>query len=565
METSNEIIDETRFLEAQRKTYLRGELHGKFRGEQDNALSSLTPANFYNTSIYDAKVIHLEVRHEQDGPFPTKQDQSVNFYVENPVDCYFEGENHKGNHYLLTIFEQNLEGIQLSDIISEGNTCHGIVDAVITGYVEDTVKHYATGVSETKQEGFKIFERHEYKSHLGFNYWGDWQFKEYVEGPTGNEQKIFLFTRTLKRTEFINKKGETRWGKTVIEKEPATDWFSFLSRLLIGLIFISLLIALISAKQWGWVFLLVLIAAALYSMLFGKGNLGGLFRWGARILSFLFLLSLLFGIVNVFRTGVKHASKKVTRNDFSYRDETPDESKRTVVNDSIIRHFRVWKDYQNNVHSGFLSLLVSDYRGSYANHFATESTVLNAKKVDFKSLYYVLAQHDNPGMQMIFQEFERLAKENNYDARSRPFAELIVSCIQDIPYSLIIPSCNSRNVHDAEIRRLLMNDCPCKESFPDGVQAPLEFMADLKGDCDTRSLFLYSLLKHFGYDVVLMISERYKHAIIGVNFPRVAGNPVTKLFQGQKYYVWETTAPEMPLGALDPTVNNMNLWNVLLK
>lgn len=567
VEQKPETNKRNRFLEAKRKTFLRGEINGKFRGELDDAMSSATPENFYNATIYEATVNHIKVRKEQEGKFPT--DDSLvrkNFDIENPIECYFEADSAKGAHYKLHILDQSFESIELSSIMGEGNTCHGKVDAIIYGYLEDTVKHYATGVSEQKEEGYRQYERHEFESHLGFNYWGPWEFVGYIEGLTGNEQTIYLLNRKISRLEHINKDGETKWGKPTIEKEANTSLLYWIPRILIALLLLVLFIFLVANKMWGGLITLIIILFALYFLIYGNSKFGLLFRWGARILSFLFFAGILFGLINIFRTGIRHSSTKIKRNDYTYRDESLEQTQQNNnQNDSIISHYRVWKDYGNGVHSGFLSLYVSDYRSSFNNHVSFEKSAIKSNSLDFKELYFALSQHDNPGMQLIIQEFEELAKKNNYDTHSKKFAELIVSCIQDIPYALIIPSCNPNGVTDKEIKQLLLKDCPCKESFPDGVQAPLEFMGDLKGDCDTRALFLYSILKRFDFDVILMVSERYKHAIIGINIPQVQGNPVYKSFQGQKYYVWETTAPEMPIGALDPTVDNMNLWNVTLK
>ena len=43
-------------------------------------------------------------------------------------------------------------------------------------------------------------------------------------------------------------------------------------------------------------------------------------------------------------------------------------------------------------------------------------------------------------------------------------------------------------------------------------------MTNLKGDCDTRTLLLYTILSHYNYDVAVS-SEFYGHSILGINLP----------------------------------------------
>ena len=85
---------------------------------------------------------------------------------------------------------------------------------------------------------------------------------------------------------------------------------------------------------------------------------------------------------------------------------------------------------------------------------------------------------------------------------------------------------------------------------------------NLKGDCDTRTLFLYGLLKHEGYDVVIFGSEKYRHSILGIDLPILAPN--YKWVNGTKYYLWETTNTGFEAGYIPATISNTSYWNLNL-
>jgi hypothetical protein len=86
-------------------------------------------------------------------------------------------------------------------------------------------------------------------------------------------------------------------------------------------------------------------------------------------------------------------------------------------------------------------------------------------------------------------------------------------------------------------------------------------MGNFKGDCDTRSVLLFYVLSRFNYDVAILISEQYGHAILGI-----AGDYSGKFkqYNGIRYYVWETTATDFVPGILSPNYGNMNYWQITL-
>ncbi|MCE2712684.1 MAG: hypothetical protein LW688_09110 [Cryomorphaceae bacterium] len=97
----------------------------------------------------------------------------------------------------------------------------------------------------------------------------------------------------------------------------------------------------------------------------------------------------------------------------------------------------------------------------------------------------------------------------------------------------------------------------CNEVKPLGVFSPTEFIFNKTGDCDTKSLIAYSLLKRLGYDAALLIGDVQggSHAMLGLSNV----NPVipTKSinYRGKIYYPWEVTSFNS-----DCKLGNMSMW-----
>lgn len=80
------------------------------------------------------------------------------------------------------------------------------------------------------------------------------------------------------------------------------------------------------------------------------------------------------------------------------------------------------------------------------------------------------------------------------------------------------------------------------------------------GDCDTKTLLMMIILRKAGVDCVHLTSEKYNHAMIGINVPST-GDYID--YRGVKYYFLETTNPGWYIGNLPPEVNNKSYWAVL--
>jgi hypothetical protein len=131
------------------------------------------------------------------------------------------------------------------------------------------------------------------------------------------------------------------------------------------------------------------------------------------------------------------------------------------------------------------------------------------------------------------------------------FARMVVSFVQDIPYNYILPdSCDAKHT-----------DFPCVPNVKYGILSPVEFLNTLQGDCDTRTVLLFTLLRNFGYEPVIINSNQYLHSMLALDIP-AAGDYLEH--KGKRYAFWETTNVGWLPGMIPPDMNNTSYWQVTL-
>jgi hypothetical protein len=225
----------------------------------------------------------------------------------------------------------------------------------------------------------------------------------------------------------------------------------------------------------------------------------------------------------------------------------------------ILSSLRQWSSYNDDQYAGRLTIKKNDYDQArrFRNAMANK---LNDDEQSWQAMYAQLAQNDAPKLDMICTMLDSIRQANQLNARD--FAELIGTCIQDIPYYLILDGpCDPRYYDGEFIQDYLQKGNPCLGNVAFGLQSPAEFMGNLKGDCDTRTVLAHTLLSKFGYDAVVLVSLEYQHSILGINMPT---RGAYKTHQGKRYYTWELTVPNMEIGQIDPEQGNMQLWKVYL-
>ena len=187
-------------------------------------------------------------------------------------------------------------------------------------------------------------------------------------------------------------------------------------------------------------------------------------------------------------------------------------------------------------------------------------------------LYDQLYRNDSAFISPVIETFTALKEKKKLNRKQ--LLEAIVTFIQGIPYTYILGpgrTCGSSfsnakgelfHYPKYNCKPMIPSGC-CDHVNPWGIYSPLEFLSNETGDCDTRSLLAFTILREFGYDVAVVNSTLRGHSMLGVHVPYVPGNGVYGLttVSRKKYYLWELTAKGWHLG--DNYTFSSNDWWVI--
>ena len=198
-----------------------------------------------------------------------------------------------------------------------------------------------------------------------------------------------------------------------------------------------------------------------------------------------------------------------------------------------------WNDFNGKHHSIRFKYKVGSLESAENNRLANAN-------------YGPLYELDKLILVDLIQQMKKYIKGNNSDYMNA--LEYVCSSIQDIPYTLIL----NEN-----------NGCPCEQDFgsfsanckvqsdgrgccdavmPSGLYSPFEFVYKETGDCDTRALLAFTILKEMGFDVAVMVSDSKSHSVLGVANIGGAGDSYGTNLYGKKYYLWELTSQRWRFG-----------------
>ncbi|MBN8676644.1 MAG: hypothetical protein J0M29_00375 [Chitinophagales bacterium] len=517
----------------ERRTYVKGNLLAKYIGFLDESNSDKSHLNFYDIEILEAKVEikSKDIRKWQEGgvfeefrsleSFPSKLPADTDFCI-----VYDTGQD---KHFRLNLLDLRIKDPDIKDRIVEEEKVFGTLTGEICGYF----LHY-------DQETKIIYVDDD--SEEGSNPPQDGPSKG--SPPNARSTSVGLMDVLQGLASVIT----TALGFLMIVPLILYGWpLLVIAGLVYGLTYLSSALPKVTQR----------IAGAFNSLLL-----------------LLFLLLFVAGLVSYINQGtvvpsVVPADQSNEQSGFAPLPQPlqdslqssgnqPFDSTSFALQDSLRMHYRVWKGYKGEIYSGYLSVRLSDFRAS--SYFRNQVVQPVMPPLGFGEVYGGLDQHDRPRLTHLYSLFDSIQQTNNLDQTK--FAEMVVSCIQDIPYTLILPQeCSPWIYQDAFIREYLNAGGKCRPNEKYGVLSPIEFVYTLDGDCDTRALLLYSVLKQYGYDVALLVSDHYQHAILGINLPY---RGLAKVINNKRYVVWETTNEGMPPGILPRQISNMNFWQPAL-
>lgn len=538
------LVDKTR--EIPRRTYIKAFLNGKYWGEIDENFSN----QFEHSKFFDFNIYEVSLKNAVYSHFPFQLEQDLRIPREKLPKLLHTILEKDGKEYEVNLHEPLFAEIKFNRKLhqDEGNEVFGTIDAIVTGYVLDfvveyyTEKEYLIPIADTISHT-RIFEEPALTK---------------TSTTTGNVE----YDRNYKRTEyFYSDYKKTYWSEWQYTKSANTSnnegCFSTIIGAIGGILGIAFLLMMLPQVAFILPFFLILFLLNIIPV--------KIYSWIFRILGILLLIGFVASLFHFFnRSASTYIPKPVVVENPQERkiETTPiiDTTNNIAKSDTLIKHFRIWKDYDGNQYEGYIWTKASDY--SKAKYFKNNLDVRQNTPRAYDEIIYSLKENDKHNLGGVYQLFDSIRKKEQLS--NIKFAELIVSFVQDIPYAIIVPDdCNPNLYDDKFIQEYLTSEnaqCDGFEKF--GINSPVEFMSNLYGDCDTRTLLLYTMLAHYGYDVALFSSEYYSHSIIGVNLP-ISG--IAYKYENQRYVLWETTAPNIKAGVLPKEISNLNYWRISLK
>jgi hypothetical protein len=291
----------------------------------------------------------------------------------------------------------------------------------------------------------------------------------------------------------------------------------------------------------------------------GRKILGGIFTF--------ILLFIVFAVVlNLFSRGGNNLAPIKTRqgsvktsNPFVTEDKNGGNRSQIMTQKSI-----EWFDFKERNYNATYNTSAQDFEQELRLHqqIADEAQKQPSEEM-YSFLYAKMVNLDQTKIDSVVAIFEDSVQNKKLSPIAT--AEMVVTFIQEIPYYL---------VHDRSCKEVLQNSGsaffkeyhrqkkPCLSEVPFGVQSPFEFLHNLKGDCDTRSLLAFAILKKLNIPCSVWISQTYGHSILGVGLP--VGVGMYKNVAGVKHYGVELTAKGYKLGAVSPSQNVTSNWEVAL-
>lgn len=540
---TNTVVTETRI-------YIRGEIKVKYWADCDEQM-----AVSYNTVLdYKINPTEAEITISEQNIFPLqgipldylrafKESDIFKIPIPQPIRCEVNGEQDK------EYFELSLNEIRIKDIKLEGITKHekisyGTLIGQVYGF---SPKFTYEEVKETVTECFGETSKIERKEESGFNYirkeyyhpdcstyWGQW-----IQLPKPGRP-------VQRRAGSFNKNHNF--------SDIGCGLFAWIITLL-GILFVSPQL---------FIYCLLLIGLGLL-LSYGKAifsSVGRLLSVVGAGLLLLLIITAVRSISNPDKIKIKKrertSSVKTTR---AVQQSSTAGDSATASADTLITHFLKWQDYAGKAYEGSISISVAALRSATAMHSQMNSSFYQ----DMSDIYKTMLDYDSSRLHYLYETFDSIKAANNLDEVA--FSQVLVSAIQSQPYFLVLDRGCNENYSDDFTRNYLANcatDC-CIGNELFGVRSPVEFLSDLKGDCDTRSLLLYEVLRHYNYNVALLTSNYYKHAMIAVNFTESVNQPGTGITIGdKKYFMWETTSPDLNYGELSSNFNNLAFWDIIL-
>lgn len=535
------------------KIYLKGKISGKYRGSK-----LFTQDTLHNTSLYDFEIYEAEVNCKSKDNFRKGKPFSVKSKAIFPreklpqtIPVIIRAAD---KSFAINILEPKLFDFETIRKLHQtiGDDVFGSFTANVTGYIINYEKN-------TIEEVLEVTEKEIIADGV--------PVKTIPPVSTGIKTGGIVEKGPYRRYEELDTNGQSVWSNWKYPghnmRASGADGCMSTTFGVIGII-LGLAFLLIMLPGLGYFIPLVLFIFLLHVI-------GPFLRWVFRIIGVLILLAFFVSLFTSINSRGTNRQEPVLANDteetksevIPITDTIHNTTKDTVnyiIKDTVVTRHRVWRDYDNTVYEGTYEIKLSAVKEAH-NFKKTLNMPQNSIRI-YDKIISLLKTNDKNKLNGIYKLFDSITAVNKLSEIK--FAEMLVSFVQDIPYTIILESgCDAKLYNDTFTRQFLSQpNARCSGFQRFGINTPIEFLYSLNGDCDTRTLLLYTLLSHYNYDVALLSSEYYSHSMLGINLPI---NGASYHYNNTRYVLWETTAPDIRPGIISNEMSNMNNWRISLK
>lgn len=540
----------TTTVDIEERTYLKGKIFIKYFGKHDEKeVENILRETFYKITVTETEAF-IENIHKQHLTKEFKDvfasNKPITLNIKQPINCKVSSQNGNVVDYKLEILDLTIPSPELIDVTKHEGESFGTMTGTFYGYVKETKTYEEnivveecygeTGRTEKKNEGGKEYFRKEYYNSDCTKYWGNWTVDP------------------VRKTAQASANSQTRSYSYGKDNDGCLGSFGGIFGALLSILFILFLI-----PQLG--FLLPFFAIPfLFNLIPSKIG-----HWFAKIAFALFGLIFLLAIMAAITSKRDKESEQAG---FTPKPRiikptyTPvlDSQSNQQLTDTLISHHIYWNDYHEKTYEGTFSVKKSAV--NQAHLYKENLNIPFDTEYNYDKIIFSLKEKDNNQLEGFYVMLDSLRLKNK--PNQMEFAEIIVSLVQSIPYTLVLPkSCDAQFYEDEyTLKYLKQPNARCDGYQKYGINTPVEFLAYLNGDCDTRTLFLYSVLSHYKYDIVLLSSEHYSHSVLGINLPY---DGVSFNYDSQRYVFWETTVQNLKPGILSNEISNLQYWRISLK
>lgn len=278
-----------------------------------------------------------------------------------------------------------------------------------------------------------------------------------------------------------------------------------------------------------------------------------LFWFFVSIVAVLSIIELNFGIFDT-----KNLAIEIVRNDslskINWDEKIIDMDSSYIEGDSAENEIEYleklweWEDFNGTAY-------VLNFRVKKNDYLFSKSQRTNSENYS-GALYSEMYMTDNRFLEEMINSYKSIIQNKGLDHYES--MEMIVTSIQSIPYTYVLnsnPKCGeieniSKQKIPSENCTVSTSPCGCCDNVvPFAVYSPVEFAVQQTADCDTRSLFAYTILKKLGFDVAIMVSQNELHSVLGVSVPTIPGDGRRgNVGNARNYFLWELTSYGPVLG-----------------